>query len=67
MVASMISVAGISAGSTIATTGAASMPMPNPIDACMHEASTMAAAITEYSHAHADIVTAFASSLCIGW
>ena len=36
--ASMISVPGIRRGSTMATTGAASMPMPNPIDACRHDA-----------------------------
>ena len=45
--ASMISVPGISAGSTMATTGAASMPMPNPIDACRHDASRIAIAMTE--------------------
>ena len=44
MVASMISVPGISFGSTIATIGAASMPIPNPIDACMQDASMIATA-----------------------
>ena len=43
----MISVPGISAGSTTATTGAASMPMPKPIDACRHDANRIATAMTE--------------------
>ena len=37
---------GMSPGSTSATTGAASMPMPKPIEACMAAASTTATAMT---------------------
>ena len=42
----MIRVPGIRPGSTIATMGAASIPMPNPIDACRHDASRIAPATT---------------------
>ena len=46
-VATMISVPGIRPGSTSATIGAASMPMPKPIDACRHDASRIATATTQ--------------------
>ena len=45
-VASMISVPGIRLGSISATTGAASIPMPKPIEACRHDASRTAIATT---------------------
>jgi hypothetical protein len=33
----------------MATTGAASIPMPNPIEACMHDATRIAIAMTAYA------------------
>ena len=45
----MMSVPGINPGSTSATMGAASMPIPNPMDPCMQEASMIATATTEYA------------------
>src|SRR3546814_9169200 len=42
----MISVPGTRPGSTMATTGAASMPMPNPMEPCRQDAKRTAIATT---------------------
>jgi hypothetical protein len=44
-----MSVAGSRAGSTMATTGAASIPMPKPVDACRQAARKITTAIAAYS------------------
>ena len=41
--------AGNSVGSTMATTGAASMPMPKPVEACRQAARKITPAMTAYS------------------
>ena len=46
-IAIMISVPGMSPGSMSATIGAASNPMPNPIDDCSADASRTAPAIVQ--------------------